>query len=956
MSGSPGIRHRLGSLFVAGAALAITACVILAIVLSKPRIRLPEERAEPVAIEDAHSIQLENQNDSQDNSEIIAIEGAVLDESGQGYGNVKVYVKPVGGMEIPGNSTITDSYGRFCCYLSSGEFIFKATEAGAIVAATKEYAAGAIGEPDLILYLPRAHQISGRIVNASAEPIPDAHIALYAKKNYDGITVASAETLIASTSYTAICNASGEFNFSALWPGTYLLNACATGYLAHADYNVPAGTKDKTIILGKEASLRIHVVDDGNEPVFLASVQLLRNDKQETRIETKETTQSGEVRFSALWPGNYIINAVHTDYTLTNRSTAEIEIDRDSFDATLVLKHKDYSISGRIIDAKTHEPVAEFPLSLLPPDWTSGNEICDATSNPKGFFRFDDIPRGKYRIGQTFQIEKAHPYTLLSGRNEMILVDVEDKDLEGIEILAYRGPRVTGRVYDRQGNPVRLAYVQLTRGWTLTDENGAYEAWLWLYRGSLESNFKSKKRLYASHPQHGSGESELFDFEMGSTIEGIDIVLDQSVTIAGQVTDASGQPILDAEVEYKIFANAVYKKLLHLNEKTVFPVDQQGRYEIPNAPLMPGDDVRLTAKASGYQEESRRRYYFAGKITKIQKAQNLDANQNAFWLKGKDTVTEDFQLAGKDEEKDDTPRIRGIVLDRNGAPMKEIALSCRSMEIDINRPQGTIRTITESDGSFVFENLQEDTRYYLIAQMEKQPYLEKEEFPVPSGTEDVIICLDFAPVELTVQIDDSHLKSEHNLVHYWITVMSIDRPDRPAIRERCEKEASDPNMVEKSVMLKSPGIYQVYVQGSGGDGTTQFEISHEGPRQKTIRIVLEPLAPDKTYGLLGCCVDRNKKPANEKYRVRIRRIDTSASLPFLVETNSFPDSEIGNYFMAAIDQDGLFEVLYFRMDGIVFHRTLVSLAYSQAAPWNGEEEAKVIVLPEVIYHSKIAAR
>ena len=256
-------------LFISGVILSVCILVILGIILFLDFLQPSLDRSVPITpipIAEEHNASPTNLSGYHS---LIRIEGTVVDENGSGFANVSIEAGS-GESKISPCITSTDSYGRFVVSLAPGSYQFTASSTEAIVSSSQTVQ---ITSPvDLQFSLARKSRIAGIVLKENGESIDGAQISLSAIRNPDQLKAVPAASSVGNCTYSTHSDASGQFDFFPIWPGRYALKAQAQGFLPYENFDIQTVTEPQTIVLRTKGDIRVTVLDDLNEPVFLAAV------------------------------------------------------------------------------------------------------------------------------------------------------------------------------------------------------------------------------------------------------------------------------------------------------------------------------------------------------------------------------------------------------------------------------------------------------------------------------------------------------------------------------------------------------------------------------------------------------------------------------------------------------------------------------------------------------------
>ncbi len=200
------------------------------------------------------------------------------------------------------------------------------------------------------------------------------------------------------------------------------------------------------------------------------------------------------------------------------------------------------AVSGVVVDDAGAPVAGAAVLFASASDWSAAaNPRFDAaTSDARGRFRFDALPRGTFRF--TARLAPSAPGT--SG-----LVELDGRtERTGVEIRLAPGAAVAGRVVDGAGRAVPNATVRVAVAAssarferpreTFADDSGAFE---------LTGLPRKALNVVALH-ETGNSEPVAVDMTDAERRDDLEIVVDVTGAIAGIVVDGEGDPIEGAQV------------------------------------------------------------------------------------------------------------------------------------------------------------------------------------------------------------------------------------------------------------------------------------------------------------------------------------------------------------------------------------------------------------------------
>lgn len=442
----------------------------------------------------------------------------------------------------------------------------------------------------------------------------------------------------------ATTDAQGRFEIRELPAGRYTMTASKGGFVAlqygqrrPTESGTPielgdAQTLDKvSIALPRGSVLGGRITDEFGDPVANASVTAWRfaygagaRRMMPAGQNARDTTDDqGHFRLFGLPPGDYYVSATLrtggaevTDpmgelsgYAATyypgtpnvgEASRVTLAVSQENTNVSFgLIATRLVRVSGQVITSGG-APASNGMVMLIPASSSgrpgvgmqqggAGNRI-----EPSGTFRLTDVAPGRYQVqarsgGREFELAR------------MDLV-VGGEDVDGITLVTSPGAVVNGTIVSDTGEPFdfRAPQLQVAARPASPDSmpggpgGGARvgDDWSFTVRGITDAVL-----LRASGPQgwtlksvfvNGQDITDLpVEFPAGQTVSGAQIVLTKKVTtLSGQVTDAKGNPVLDATVI--VFPSN--DKLWTYQSRFIKAArpDQDGRYKVTALPG-PGD-------------------------------------------------------------------------------------------------------------------------------------------------------------------------------------------------------------------------------------------------------------------------------------------------------------------------------------------------------------------------------
>lgn len=332
--------------------------------------------------------------------------------------------------------------------------------------------------------------ISGR-VTIGEKPAPGVTVA--------AITVNYPQTILGQ----AVTDAEGKYRINGLAPGQANVSAVAptmvmpasNAYIPGRTVNLSADEAVDNIDfkLTRGSVITGRVIDTDGKPVIEERIMLtLVDEKGEpsraamTRSPNPfsyNTDDRGIYRIYGLGAGRYKVSAgdngggaslrsgyyqktYHPDTTDVARATI-VELGEGSearnIDITLGPRAHTYTVSGRIIDADTGEPLpgVDYAFGPLQPNqgqtMMAGFTTPGTASNSKGEFRLEGVAPGRFAvmtIRNSFGVDPSQ----LKIYSDPVPFEVTDSDVNDLELKAHRGLTVSGIVVtDAISNKAALA-------------------------------------------------------------------------------------------------------------------------------------------------------------------------------------------------------------------------------------------------------------------------------------------------------------------------------------------------------------------------------------------------------------------------------------------------------------------------------------------------------------------
>ena len=306
----------------------------------------------------------------------------------------------------------------------------------------------------------------GIVVDPDGEPVPDADVQGRAP-------TASATRRGRSVNRQYVkTGANGRFRIEKASSGEYLVSASAEGFSPSGivSVQVPEGgeSEEVTIELTSTHFISGFVVNEQGEPVPGAEVSL-RYSRSWRRPHVTYSQNDGTFRFEGLRGGSYRIQA-----TRGEDQSDWIEVESDTSEVEIVLKTSEFAtLTGRVVDAETGDPVERFTLRRI-----SGRGSWGNFNDPDGWFQVENLEKGRT---YAFLIESPGYVTT---RSPDVRIPAEGEPDE-VTFSIGKGGSILGEVFEAGKGPlegVKVTWLADSR-WnmtagsdqiTFTDESGVF--------------------------------------------------------------------------------------------------------------------------------------------------------------------------------------------------------------------------------------------------------------------------------------------------------------------------------------------------------------------------------------------------------------------------------------------------------------------------------------------------
>jgi len=299
------------------------------------------------------------------------------------------------------------------------------------------------------------------------------------------------------------------------------------------------------------------------------SVQLY-DSQGDSQIAWSSTASDGSYSFQGVVGGSYRVKfpsggSYTAQWYKGGAAVAVTPPGNTALDDALLTKGA--TISGRVTDVTTHAGIEQVWVNVS--DSQSGEFVSSAGTDSTGAYSVTGLPSGSYKVH--FEGNGSRHVSVWYGNaaseSQATLVTVTAPGTRtGIDAALAQGGSISGRVTDQSGDPISNLSVDAGgrdddyRGAT-TDQDGNYTVY-GLAPGSYELQFDGSYRGFVGQYYNNTyyrDEAVPVQVTGSNDTGGINAVLTRGGRISGRVTDASGAPIANVDLEiFDINDNDLY--------------------------------------------------------------------------------------------------------------------------------------------------------------------------------------------------------------------------------------------------------------------------------------------------------------------------------------------------------------------------------------------------------------
>lgn len=267
--------------------------------------------------------------------------------------------------------------------------------------------------------------------------------------------------------------------------GHFKLASQAAGCLAvshHPDFTPSermalAAGRDNTIRLRAAGGIEGVVVDEKGAPLspYLIAIESFMGagEAAETIPPTGQARSIQDPKGAFLWdglaPGKYVLTASAAGRPPARSAQIEVEAARITHHVRIVLS-RGGTLTGKVVDAETHKPIAGAVVALDAATTTNANSIAPGRSDESGAYALEGTPAGLFSIRVSSDGYRTRTVSGLTTRSGVPLVqDVEltlrgdggaDTEMAGIGAVLMPQPRGVAISWLVPNGPAQAAGVQ----------------------------------------------------------------------------------------------------------------------------------------------------------------------------------------------------------------------------------------------------------------------------------------------------------------------------------------------------------------------------------------------------------------------------------------------------------------------------------------------------------------
>lgn len=503
------------------------------------------------------------------------LKGKVIDSSKNPISEAKVTVERKSTrIVLSGGAPVTISYacatgvtgndGAFTLnHIPGGEIVIIAEKSGYSEARLPLSINEESPPPELTLILNQSAEIGAEVVDPEGGVVVGATVLAIAYTGKDG----KRHSIPENKCPKATSDKDGKVLLKGLLAETkYELKVKAAGFPEARFSDIKSNTYANKLVLqfGGSISGKVTFLENG-KPAPNIRIRAEKKDESGFMVSVLSDSQ-GTYTFQDLPPGTYYVGIDSGIYTARAYENVKVESTKSVKGIDFKI-YKGLTISGEVIDNLSKTGVANATVYLEGEMAGGGKKNLKMTSSQDGSFSFTNLPEGIYFLHAvaTGYVVKNSPHD----KKKVILKIGEATPF--VTIKLYRGGSISGVVYNKNREPVGLAFVRAfkppgTRGrintknlQAITDTGGTFKMEGIDVSGAIELV------LSASADGYADGISDPIVLTPSMPDATAEIVLGEGATIIGKVLEGAsdGPPLADVKVSlynHKFSGDRYYKR------------------------------------------------------------------------------------------------------------------------------------------------------------------------------------------------------------------------------------------------------------------------------------------------------------------------------------------------------------------------------------------------------------